>query len=120
MSPKAVADVSMMSYDVITAVVRMFHMFSSQVVVKLKDLGAYEISLGDTVGVGTPGRVRVSCLHLHYCVPVYTCTSCFLFTPALFCVHRHTKVKHNVYRREHFSFTAKPTISISLVYHTQM
>jgi hypothetical protein len=25
--------------------------------VKLKELGAYEISLGDTIGVGTPGKV---------------------------------------------------------------
>ena len=24
---------------------------------KLKELGAYEISLGDTIGVGTPGKV---------------------------------------------------------------
>lgn len=28
---------------------------STQVAVKLKDLGCYEISLGDTIGVGTPG-----------------------------------------------------------------
>lgn len=26
-----------------------------QVAVKLKNLGCYEISLGDTIGVGTPG-----------------------------------------------------------------
>ncbi len=28
-----------------------------QVAVKLKDLGCYEISLGDTIGVGTPGSM---------------------------------------------------------------
>ena len=27
-----------------------------QLAVKLKNLGAYEISLGDTIGVGTPGE----------------------------------------------------------------
>ena len=32
---------------------------STQVAVKLKDLGCYEISLGDTIGVGTPGRRSV-------------------------------------------------------------
>ena len=30
-----------------------------QVAVKLKNLGCYEISLGDTIGVGTPGRIYV-------------------------------------------------------------
>ncbi|CAI8020704.1 Hydroxymethylglutaryl-CoA lyase, mitochondrial [Geodia barretti] len=46
------------------------------VAVKLKELGAYEISLGDTIGVGTPGsmlamleevktRLPVSCLAVH-------------------------------------------------------
>lgn len=35
---------------------------STQVAVKLKDLGCYEISLGDTIGVGTPGRHTVCLL----------------------------------------------------------
>ena len=30
-----------------------------QVAVRLKELGCYEISLGDTIGVGTPGKYRV-------------------------------------------------------------
>jgi hydroxymethylglutaryl-CoA lyase len=48
----------------------------AEVAVKLKELGAYEISLGDTIGVGTPGsmhamleevktRLPVSCLAVH-------------------------------------------------------
>lgn len=36
--------------------------------VKLRDLGCYEISLGDTIGVGTPGKgiVYVDTYHMQH------------------------------------------------------
>ena len=37
---------------------------------KLKNMGCYEISLGDTIGVGTPGqpvKVQVVCLFVALC-----------------------------------------------------
>ena len=35
-----------------------------QVAVKLRNIGAYEISLGDTIGVGTPGTQCIATLLL--------------------------------------------------------
>ena len=34
-----------------------FYALIEQIAVKLKNIGCYEISLGDTIGVGTPGTV---------------------------------------------------------------
>ena len=41
----------------------------NQVAVKLKNLGCYEISLGDTIGVGTPG-ITSGNLMLYVCMNI--------------------------------------------------
>lgn len=51
-SPAAVAKV-----NTVEAVLKIIQIDLHQVAMKLKEMGCYEISLGDTIGVGTPGQL---------------------------------------------------------------
>lgn len=42
----------------------MFYVLYWQVAVRLREMGCYEISLGDTIGVGTPGSMSLLLSHI--------------------------------------------------------
>ena len=46
------------------------HLYLFQVSKKMYDMGCYEISLGDTIGVGTPGKMKTLISTVSKHVPV--------------------------------------------------